>query len=170
MLPGMTEIEIVKWGEPTAALEDPVEASPPVVADVKGVRLLLHARRLRGQTSLVEAAARAGLNRDELARIERGETTQVRFATLAKLLVAYECTLDDLVEVERAPATTPLYAGALAALAAGTLHGSGPQRRAVRRQAEYDLIPVGEEAMFAASDTAEIAQRRRRAPIGTVHQ
>ena len=33
------------------------------------------------------------LNRDELSRIERGETTQIRFETLAKLLAGYRCGL-----------------------------------------------------------------------------
>lgn len=109
----------------------------PVVADVDGVRLDLHARRLRGEMSLVEAAFRTELNRDELRRLEKGETTQVRFSTLAKLLAAYECALDELIEVERVPVAAPLYAGALAALADGVLGGSAPGRRAVRRS------PVG---------------------------
>lgn len=39
----------------------------------------------------------------------------------------------DLVEVERQPAASPLYAGALAALEAGVLGGGRPGRRAARR-------------------------------------
>ena len=81
---------------------DGSEEFSPIVADVEGVRLLLHARQLRGRMTLVEASRRAGLNRDELSRLEKGETTQVRFSTIAKLLAAYGCSLADLVEVERA--------------------------------------------------------------------
>lgn len=137
----------------SSELGTPEEACP-VVADVEGVRLVLHARRLRGQMTLVEAARRAGLNRDGLSRLEKGQTTQVRFSTLAKLLSAYECTLTDLVEVERAPATVPLYTGALAALAAGELSDHWPSRRAVRRSPELDVMTDGEESTFAAVSDA----------------
>ena len=110
---------------------DGSEEFSPIVADVEGVRLLLHARQLRGRMTLVEASRRAGLNRDELSRLEKGETTQVRFSTIAKLLVAYGCSLADLVVVERVPAAAPLYAGALAALEAGELGCNRHGRRAV---------------------------------------
>lgn len=140
----------------------------PIVADVEGVRLLLHARQLRGRMTLVEASRRAGLNRDELSRLEKGETTQVRFSTIAKLLVAYGCSLADLVEVERVPATAPLYAGALAALEAGVLGGNRPGRRAVRRSSDLDVISKDEEATFAPA--VEATSRRRRPAVGTVHQ
>lgn len=146
---------------------DGSEEFSPIVADVEGVRLLLHARQLRGRMTLVEASRRAGLNRDELSRLEKGETTQVRFSTIAKLLAAYGCSLADLVEVERVPATAPLYAGALAALEAGVLGGNGPGRRAVRRSSDLDVISEDEEATFAPA--AEATSRRRRSAAGTVH-
>lgn len=153
----------------------PVEqAVDPIVAMADGIRLRLHARRLRGALSLVEVARRAGLNRDELSRFERGETTQVRFATIAKLLAVYDCTLEELFEVERSPqpAPTPLYAVALAALAEGTLPGAAPQRRAVRRPATLDVVHAGEEIAFSAevSLDEQPGARRRRAPLGTVHR
>ena len=147
---------------------DGSEEFSPIVADVEGVRLLLHARRLRGRMTLVEASRRAGLNRDELSRLEKGETTQVRFSTIAKLLVAYGCSLADLVEVERVPAAAPLYAGALAALEAGVLGGDRPGRRAVRRSSDLDVISEDEEATFAPAVAG--ASRRRRPAVGTVHQ
>ena len=147
---------------------DGSEEFSPIVADVEGVRLLLHARRLRGCMTLVEASRRAGLNRDELSRLEKGETTQVRFSTIAKLLVAYGCSLADLVEVERVPATAPLYAGALAALEAGVLGGNLSGRRAVRRSSDLDRTSDDEEATFAPA--AEAPPRRRRSAVGTVHQ
>lgn len=147
---------------------DGSEEFSPIVADVEGVRLLLHARQLRGRMTLVEASRRAGLNRDELSRLEKGETTQVRFSTIAKLLVAYGCSLADLVEVERVPATVPLYAGALAALEAGELGGNRHGHRAVRRSSDLDVISEDEEATFAPA--AGATSRRRRPAVGTVHQ
>lgn len=153
---------------PRAATND-VSDVEPVVAEVEGVRLRLHARRLRGALSLVEAARRAGLNRDELSRLEKGETTQVRFATIAKLLAAYGCSsVDDLVEVERVPEqrAVPLYAGVLAALADRALPASGPRRRAVRRSGGLDVIPAAEQGTFAPS--SQEPPRRRRLPVGTV--
>lgn len=147
---------------------DGSEEFSPIVADVEGLRLLLHARQLRGRMTLVEASRRAGLNRDELSRLEKGETTQVRFSTIAKLLVAYGCSLADLVEVERVPAAAPLYAGALAALEAGVLGGDRPGRRAVRRSSDLDVISEDEEATFAPAVAG--ASRRRRPAVGTVHQ
>ena len=147
---------------------DGSEEFSPIVADVEGVRLLLHARQLRGRMTLVEASRRAGLNRDELSRLEKGETTQVRFSTIAKLLVAYGCSLADLVVVERVPAAAPLYAGALAALEAGVLGGDRPGRRAVRRSSDLDVISEDEEATFAPAVAG--ASRRRRPAVGTVHQ
>lgn len=140
----------------------------PVVAEFKGVRLRVHARSLRGSMTLVEVARRAGLNRDELSRLEKGETTQVRFSTLAKLIAVYGCSLEDLVEVERPQTETPLYAAALAALADGTLPMAGRQRRAVRRSLSLDAVTEGEEEAFAPS--ALLPSRRRRSPVGTVHQ
>lgn len=147
---------------------DGSEEFSPIVADVEGVRLLLHARQLRGRMTLIEASRRAGLNRDELSRLEKGETTQVRFSTIAKLLVAYGCSLADLVEVERVPAAAPLYAGALAALEAGELGGNRHGHRAVRRSSDLDVISEDEEATFAPA--AEATSRRRRPAVGTVHQ
>lgn len=139
----------------------------PVVAEVEGVRLRLHARELRGSLTLVEVARRTGLDRDELSRLEKGETTQVRFSTLAKLLAVYGCGLQDLVTVERAQEESPLYASALSALVDGTLRATGPRRRAVRRPSDADVLPEGDEAAFAASESP--TSHRRRSPVGTLH-
>jgi len=119
---------------------------------------------------LMEVARRAGLNRDELSRFERGETTQVRFATIAKLLAVYDCTLEELFEVERShqPVPAPLYAGALAALAAGTVPGDAPRRRAVRRPASLDVLSEADESTFAPSPAS--SPGRRRAPVGTTRR
>jgi DNA-binding Xre family transcriptional regulator len=148
-------------------------APVPVIAEVGAVRLLWHARELRGARSLREAAALVGMDRDELGRIERGETKQIHFKTLAKLLAAYRCNLDDLFEVEvvPAPGPTPLYAGAAAALAGGRLPGTAPVRRSVRRSTTLDVVNEGDESHLAASTQAAASRpRRRRAPIGTLNQ
>lgn len=118
--------------------DDPRSSVNPVVAATAEVRLRVLVRGLRGERSLKDAAALIGINRDELGRIERGESKQIRFDTLSKLLSAYRCTLADLFEVERiAPpsAQEKLYAGAMAALDTGILT-RGVRRRAVIRE-EY---------------------------------
>ena len=92
----------------------------------------------------------------------------MRFSTLAKLIAVYECSLEDLLEVEWVSAAGPLYLGALAAFADGTLLVTGPQCRSVRRSASYDVITEDEEQTWAPSEP--LSPRRRRSPIGTVHQ
>ena len=138
------------------------------MADVGGVRLRWHARRLRGERTLAEAARLAGLNRDELSRIERGQTRQIRFETLAKLIVAYHCELSQLLEVETVPAEhpQPLYAPAVQLFADGVL-STPVRRRSVRRDGDADTTAPGDERSFGSS-TGQTAGRRRRAPIGTV--
>jgi DNA-binding Xre family transcriptional regulator len=149
------------------------ERSAPVIAEVGDVRLLWHLRELRGARSLREAAELVGMNRDELGRIERGETKQIHFQTLAKLLAAYRCDLDDLFEVAitTAHGPIPLYTGAVAALTAGTLPAAGTRRRSVRRSTTADVVNEGDEDSFAASKQADQSPaRRRRAPVGTLNR
>ena len=141
------------------------------MARAPGLRLRWHARALRGDRSLAEAARLVHLNRDELSRIERGETTQIRFETLAKLLVGYGCGLDDLLEAEPDQdevGAAPIYAGILAAISDGSLPIQPPARRAVRRPADSDILPEGDEVGFAAS--ASRRSPRRRPPVGTLNR
>lgn len=144
----------------------PDQAAEPIVAQIGSMRLIVHARRLRGTKTLVQAAQLCGLNRDELSRIERGETKQIRFETLAKILNGYQCTLTDLVEVDTEPEAPvrPLYAGALSALQSGALTATAGQRRAVRRNTDDDVLAVDEESRFAASEPEPVRHRRR--PVG----
>jgi transcriptional regulator with XRE-family HTH domain len=140
----------------------------PVVAEVDEVRLRLRARQLRGSMTLVEASRRAGLNRDELSRLEKGETSQVRFSTLARLVSIYRCSLDELLAVERVPMAEPLYSGALSALAEGALPLIETRRRATRRAP--DLI-IGDDAADQVVPVARTEPpHRRRRPVGTVHR
>ncbi|NNN00354.1 MAG: helix-turn-helix transcriptional regulator [Acidimicrobiaceae bacterium] len=144
-------------------------AANPVVAEVDGLRLYWHARALRGDRSLAEAAKMVRLNRDELSRIEKGETTQIRFETLAKLLAGYGCDLADLFHVESTPsdAPRPLYEAALAALRSGVIEGATSRRRAVRRPSSLDIVDEADAQGFAPSPDERSA--RRRSPVGTLN-
>lgn len=78
--------------------------------------------------------------------------------------------VDPVVVEHGEPTPQPLsrtqYASALAALAAGTLSGSAPRARAVRRSAELDEVSEAEMGTLA---TAAPNPGGRRAPIGTAH-
>jgi DNA-binding Xre family transcriptional regulator len=145
----------------------------PIVARAGGLCLRWRARALRGDRTIAEAARMVDLNRDELSRIEKGETIQIRFETLAKLLVGYNCELSDLVEVvsdveEAGPGARPLYAGVLDALEAGVIERRTAGRRAVRRSPEVDILVENDEARFAPSPVVRSA--RHRAPVGTANR
>jgi DNA-binding Xre family transcriptional regulator len=141
----------------------------PVVAEVGGVRLVWHARALRGERSLTEAAKLVRLNRDELSRIEKGETTQIRFETVVKLIAGYQCQLTDLLHVEVEPTDTPkpLYEGALEALRAGALLPTS-RRRTVRRASSLDVVDEGDARRFASAP--EVQSPRRRAAQSTLNK
>jgi len=101
----------------------------PVVATWGDVELRWHAAELRGERSLAQAARELGVNRDELSRIERGETVQIRFETLAKLVSGYHCSLEDLLEVStRNDGTAAPWAGPLAAIQEGRVRAGLPRR------------------------------------------
>lgn len=101
----------------------------PVVARYGDVELRWHARELRGDRTLVQAARELGVNRDELARIERGETVQIRFETLAKLVSGYRCSLSDLLEVTSpVDSTNEPWAAPLAAILEGRVRAGLPPR------------------------------------------
>ena len=51
------------------------EVSPVIVAEEDDLQIMLHASGLRSGRFLPEEAALVGLNRDELSRIEKGNTT-----------------------------------------------------------------------------------------------
>ena len=54
--------------------ESKPEVSPVIVAEAGDLQIMLHARGLRSGRFLLEEAALVGLNRDELSRIEKGNT------------------------------------------------------------------------------------------------
>jgi DNA-binding Xre family transcriptional regulator len=141
------------------------DTARPVAQD-GDLALFVHAGELRGGMSRAEAARLVGIRSDDLAKIERGETSQVRWVTLLKLMRAYGCSLSDLVEV-RSDWTQgePAYAKALAAIRAGQLT-AGPPRR--RYSADRDLddaagqLPSLEVAELFGESTP---RRGRKAPF-----
>jgi transcriptional regulator with XRE-family HTH domain len=99
------------------------------VATRQGRALLLRARELRGELSLAAAAKRIGIRPDELGKIERGETRQVRWETLLGMAEAYQVEVGDLlVTAQAASETEPAYAGILAAMRSGSMARVIPPR------------------------------------------
>ena len=153
----------------TGSIQAPV--GDPIVASVGGVNLLWHARTLRGNRSIAEAARLVGLNRDELSRIEKGETTQIRFETLAKLLAGYDCDLADLLQVVtdvEEPRPRPLYASVVDALDSGVIERRVPGRRSIRRPTAADVVDEGDADGFAPSP--DVHSARRRSAVGTANR
>jgi DNA-binding Xre family transcriptional regulator len=151
----------------SSLLESELGALPVVAANVGGVQILLHARQLRGGRSLREAAALVGLNRDELSRIEKGNTLQIRFETIAKLLSGYGCLLEDLIEVKSVPqeSAKPLYEQAMSYMVEHGEIGNRPARRAVRRSLELDVQSEEDRAAYIASTAPAGIPGRRRSPL-----
>jgi len=148
---------------------------PPVasVATRHGRELLLRARELRGELSLAAAARRIGIRPDELGKIERGETRQVRWETLLGMAEAYEVEVGDLLVTARAASETePAYAGLLAAMRSGSIARVIPPRfagdpdvaRAERGDLDHDR--AGTIAHFAESVPTARVRRSAFRPTG----
>ena len=153
---------------PSSSLaESKLRALPVVAADVGNVQIVLHARQLRGERSLREAAALVGLNRDELSRIEKGDTLQIRFETIAKLISGYGCLLEDLIEVKSVPqeSAKPLYEQAMNYMAEHGEIGNRPARRAIRRSLELDVQSEEDRTAFIVSTSSTETPGRRRSPL-----
>lgn len=114
------------------ALRRVSRADHPAAASVAtrhGRALLLRARELRGELSLAAAARRIGIRPDELGKIERGETRQVRWETLLGMAEAYEVEVGDLLVTAQAESEAePAYAGILAAMRSGSMARVIPPR------------------------------------------
>ena len=139
----------------------PSTITNPVVAAYGDIELRCRARELRGDRTLADAARLVSLNRDELARIERGDTVQIRFDTLVKLMNGYGCELSDLLEVvtpdERqvgAPWLAPL-----TALRAGRVRPGVPSRREPDELVD-EILPSGVGSDFAEDDSTDDRVRR----------
>lgn len=138
--------------------------SSPVVAESVSARLTLELRALRGSRSLTEVADVVGIRSDELGRIERGETKQMRFSTLLRLLEGLGIELHDLFKVERSTSIFPKDCqAALGAYQAGKL--APPRRRAVVRSESTDE----QDLTHAAAMAEEHRDGARRRAIGTLN-
>ncbi len=159
----MTLLRVNRTDQPAAAS----------VATRHGRALLLRARELRGELSLAAAARRIGIRPDELGRIERGETRQVRWETLLGMAQAYDVEVGDLLVTARAESETePVYAGLLAAMRSGNMARVIPPRfagdpdvvRAERGDPDHDgAVTIAD---FAESVPAAPVRRTAFRPTG----
>jgi len=125
-----------------------------VASDSEG-SLLLHLRSLRGGRSLEDVAQRAGIRADELSRIERGLTRQVRWETLHRLMRTYDCGPGDLMAIAVLVVIEYRNSPRNAMLAAIQYCGGNevPQRRVLPRETSTGLDAVAEQ------DLAEPTER-----------
>ena len=128
-----------------------------VASDSEG-SLLLHLRSLRGGRSLEDVAQRVGIVADELSRIERGLTRQVRWETLLRLMRTDDCGPGDLmaiaVPVVIRYRTSPRNA-MLAAMESG-LGNEVPQRRVLPRETSTGLDAAAEQDLAAPTERGPI--------------
>ncbi len=144
----------------------PIERSgAATVAARPGRALQLRARELRGSLSLAAAAARIGIRPDELGRIERGGTKQIRWATLLGMAEAYDVEVGELLVTTPHAPTQPAYAGILAALRAGKINPAPPRRFvgdpdvALTERVDLEAPPSAEVAAFAEPERSLEARR-----------
>lgn len=141
-------------------------AKAPRVAHDGDATLVLRAVEMRGDRSCAEAARLIGIRADELARIERGETSQVRWLTILKILRGYECSVEDLLEVEyeAPPPVEPAYVKPLQAIVDGRIARGLPARRwrAETQEDDGGWVPTDEQVLEHFGDDYE---RRRRTPF-----
>lgn len=134
-----------------------------VVAERNGTRLTLRARELRGERTLVEASELVGIRQDELSRIERGETSSMRFETLLRLCEAYDVPPGELLAVEKEASLMSPLERVLEAVATGTVLTHRPPRTRSRQTVE--LVPdEAERAEVVMERDAPVRRARRRAP------
>jgi DNA-binding Xre family transcriptional regulator len=148
-------------GYATHSGDDPA----PVVARTDQGCLRIRLRELRGSRSLTEVADLVGIRGDELGRIERGQTSQIRFTTLLRLCTALGVSPDTLFEVQNAHEGAGRYAAAMDAFLAGDLPAAARSRR-VQRPAELDEQDPVEATEY---DEAATAPRRTRRGVGTLN-
>lgn len=102
----------------------------PRVATVGGQHLRIRLSEIRGSRTLREFAEEVGIRADEISRIERGETHQVRWETLLRIFIAGRINIGDLFEMDTIPPQQgePSWAAPLRALRAGTVKAGLPSR------------------------------------------
>lgn len=134
-----------------------------VVAQRNGTRLSLRARELRGDRTLVEVAEMVGIRQDELSRIERGETTSMRFETLLRLCEAYRVPPGELLAVEKDAVLMSPLERVLEAVSVGNVAPHPPPRRRGRLESPVDFDAQARAAAIVDRDVP-VKRARRRAP------
>ena len=138
-----------------------------VVAEVAGGNcLVVRVRELRAGRTLSEVAARVGMRQDDLGRIERGETTSIRYDTLLKLCTEFKVGADEIFKVEPVVKSTitPLKR-VLAALEAGSVRTHQvPSRQGFRVLRHEETVDLSEATSFAGLEEP-ITPRRRVRPL-----
>ncbi len=137
------------------------------VAARSGRTLLLRARELRGPLSLVAAAVRIGIRPDELGKIERGETKQVRWETLLGMADAYNVEVGELLVATPPPQDDAGYAGVLYAIRSGRLAASMPPRRFAH---DPDALLTERERDADAPSPADVAAFAEAGPLPSVRR
>ena len=138
----------------------------PRVAQDSHTVLIVHLRALRGDRSLKDAAAAIGIRADELSKIEQGKTRQIRWDTILRIALAYQCGINDIftVEAEDQYPTADQPVGPreamLAALRAGAGHPVPARRLHIDR--EQELPPATSVAVATLAETPERGPIRRR--------
>ncbi|HUW87423.1 MAG TPA: helix-turn-helix transcriptional regulator [Candidatus Paceibacterota bacterium] len=134
-----------------------------VVAEVAGENcLVVRVRELRGARTLSEVAARVGMRQDDLGRIERGETSSIRYETLLKLCTEFKVGPDEIFKVEPVTKSTPTpLERVLAAIEAGTVRTHKvPTSRGSHVLRQEESLDMTDSVNFA--DLEEPATTRRR--------
>lgn len=75
------------------------------VARIDESVLVIKIADLRKDRTLAEVAAVVGIRPEELSKIESGKTKQIRWGTLLGLLRAYDCAVEDIIEVRKVGAS-----------------------------------------------------------------
>lgn len=127
-----------------------------VAKSANGRQLVVRIRELRGDRTLSDVAAQVGIRQDDLSRIERGETSSIRYETILKLCTEFHVGPEALfrIEEENLETSSPLEK-VLAAVARGDIElHQVPKNR--RRQS------IGNDEEVDPKDIAILAQLQKR--------
>jgi DNA-binding Xre family transcriptional regulator len=134
-----------------------------VVAERDGARLTLRCRELRGTRTLSEMADIVGVRQDELGKIERGETSGMRFDTMLRLCAAYGVSPGELLTIDYDDSRPSVLEDMLAAVVKGNRKTHTPPRKR-RRLRDEDLFMNLEEASTILDHELPTKRARKKAP------
>ena len=137
-----------------------------VVAQRDGVRLMLRCRELRGSRTLSEMAEIVGVRQDELGKIERGETSGMRFDTLLRLCAAYNVSPGELLTIDHIDSTPSVLEEMLTAVLQGMAATHTPPRKRSRLYDEDVLMNLDDAP--ALLEREEPTKRGRKKAPSTV--